>query len=394
MPSPRRAVVVAVPLALLVLAPPVAGASVAPAAPPAAGTQVPVDPAGAPTPPGAAAVGETEAAVAALAAMVEEVTARLTAQTQALDTARRQAEAAQVRAAASRAAAERAVAAAREARSGLDGFVRSAYTSGGSLGAESVVAGDVDERATGLGYLDVVADRRAQEVRRLGRQLDEAREASTRADEMSAAAEGARAEVAAEVERLGAEARAASGQLTAASAALAELRRLQAEADAQAAAAPATAGSPPVVVGAAAAGSCGAVAVPGAPNGLLPTDALCPLASAPGQRLRGDAAAAFDLMAAAYAGDTGRTICITDSYRDYPAQVDVFARKPTLAAVPGTSNHGWGLAVDLCGGVEDAASAAHGWMQANAPRFGWVHPDWAEPGGSRPEPWHWEFGRL
>jgi hypothetical protein len=31
-------------------------------------------------------------------------------------------------------------------------------------------------------------------------------------------------------------------------------------------------------------------------------------------------------------------------------------------------------------------------MQANAPRFGWVHPSWAEQTGSKPEAWHWEFG--
>ena len=30
-------------------------------------------------------------------------------------------------------------------------------------------------------------------------------------------------------------------------------------------------------------------------------------------------------------------------------------------------------------------------MKANAPAYGFVHPDWAEPGGSRPEPWHWEY---
>jgi hypothetical protein len=23
--------------------------------------------------------------------------------------------------------------------------------------------------------------------------------------------------------------------------------------------------------------------------------------------------------------------------------------------------------------------------------FGWINPDWALPGGSKPEPWHWEF---
>jgi LAS superfamily LD-carboxypeptidase LdcB len=81
---------------------------------------------------------------------------------------------------------------------------------------------------------------------------------------------------------------------------------------------------------------------------------------------------------------------VTDSYRSYEAQVDVFARKPQLAAVPGTSRHGFGVALDLGCGVESFGTEAHRWMQANGPRFGWVHPSWAAPGGSMPEPWHWE----
>jgi hypothetical protein len=71
-------------------------------------------------------------------------------------------------------------------------------------------------------------------------------------------------------------------------------------------------------------------------------------------------------------------------------QVDVFARKPRLAAVPGTSRHGLGVALDLGCGVESFGTEAHRWMQANGPRFGWVHPAWAGPRGSLPEPWHWE----
>ena len=82
---------------------------------------------------------------------------------------------------------------------------------------------------------------------------------------------------------------------------------------------------------------------------------------------------------------------MTDSYRSYSAQVDLFQRKPGLAAVPGTSEHGWGLAVDFCGGIEDSGSSASAWMRSNAGRFGWFHPSWAEPSGNRPEPWHWEF---
>jgi hypothetical protein len=30
-------------------------------------------------------------------------------------------------------------------------------------------------------------------------------------------------------------------------------------------------------------------------------------------------------------------------------------------------------------------------MTANAGRFGFVHPAWADPGNGREEPWHWEY---
>jgi hypothetical protein len=30
-------------------------------------------------------------------------------------------------------------------------------------------------------------------------------------------------------------------------------------------------------------------------------------------------------------------------------------------------------------------------MKANAGRFGFFHPAWAEPGGGKPEAWHWEY---
>jgi hypothetical protein len=63
-----------------------------------------------------------------------------------------------------------------------------------------------------------------------------------------------------------------------------------------------------------------------------------------------------------------------------------------FAAVPGTSVHGWGRAVDFQdgGGKLTFDSPGYRWLQANAWRWGWVHPAWAEPGGSSPEPWHWE----
>ena len=129
-------------------------------------------------------------------------------------------------------------------------------------------------------------------------------------------------------------------------------------------------------------------------NGMIPTSEMCALEVSANQMLRCDAAMAFDALASVYQKQFGTDLCITDSYRSFALQVTTFANKPGLAAVPGTSNHGWARAVDLCGGIETAGSPQHAWMQAHAPAFGWVHPDWAEPGGGRPEAWHWEFGHI
>jgi cell wall-associated NlpC family hydrolase len=134
----------------------------------------------------------------------------------------------------------------------------------------------------------------------------------------------------------------------------------------------------------------GARAWGGYPNGLIPPSALCPLGVA-GHLLRCDAAAAYRAMSAAFASSFGTPICITDSYRTYAGQVRLYGRKPALAAVPGTSNHGWGLAVDLCGGIQWFGTPQYSWMTANAGRFGFLHPTWADPGRGREEPWHWEY---
>jgi len=128
----------------------------------------------------------------------------------------------------------------------------------------------------------------------------------------------------------------------------------------------------------------------GYPNGLIPPSAMCPLGVA-GHQLRCDAAAAYRAMSAAFATAFGSPICITDSYRTYASQVRLYGEKPALAAVPGSSNHGWGLAVDLCGGIDHYGTAQYNWMKSNAGRYGYLHPDWAEPGNGREEPWHWEY---
>ena len=186
--------------------------------------------------------------------------------------------------------------------------------------------------------------------------------------------------------REAASARAAAAQARQRAAARAAAAR--AAADLRALPAPVLAGTPAAP---SAGGTCGPPSTLGEANGFLPASTLCPLSTGRGHRLRTDAARAFELLRAAYASSLGRPLCVTDSYRSYPAQVDVFARKPSLAAVPGTSQHGWGLALDLCGGVQVFGSEAHEWMRTNAPAFGWHHPRWARQDGRKPEPWHWEF---
>lgn len=130
---------------------------------------------------------------------------------------------------------------------------------------------------------------------------------------------------------------------------------------------------------------------PASVNGAMPATALCPATPDATQQLRCDAAVAYRLLSAAYDDDLGAPLCSTDSYRSRAGQERAFATKPGLAATPGTSVHGLGLAVDLCGGVERFDSAEFTWMQRHAPAYGWIHPSWAAAGGSRPEPWHWEY---
>lgn len=135
----------------------------------------------------------------------------------------------------------------------------------------------------------------------------------------------------------------------------------------------------------------GAGAWGGHRNGRIPAAAMCTVKTAPGQMLRCDAQAAFDRMSHAYKARFSTPISVTDAYRDYDTQVILKRRKGRMAATPGTSNHGWALAVDLGGGINSFGSAEHQWMRANAPKFGWIHPGWARQTGSLPEPWHWEF---
>ena len=148
-------------------------------------------------------------------------------------------------------------------------------------------------------------------------------------------------------------------------------------------------------------------------NGAFGTNVVLPNGSPPGKIvekinttysttgviLLKDAAADFNNMAQAYFKETGNKLGITDGLRSYAGQVKAKQKwialgKPGNAADPGTSNHGFGVAVDLAApGILpiEFGSETFKWLSANAPRYGWIHPAWAREGGSKPEPWHWEW---
>jgi putative chitinase len=118
-------------------------------------------------------------------------------------------------------------------------------------------------------------------------------------------------------------------------------------------------------------------------NGMLPPSSLSPVGVG-SHKAQPVAADAFKAMRAAAAKDKV-DLGITDSYRSYAAQVDVKRRKPNLAATPGKSNHGWGLAFDMSFG-SNQNSPGYKWMTQNASKFGFKGPL------QKPfEPWHWEY---
>jgi hypothetical protein len=143
---------------------------------------------------------------------------------------------------------------------------------------------------------------------------------------------------------------------------------------------------PPALQSAAATTSSGKVGPPAEllayGNGKIPPEALAEIGDGD-HRLWAPAAEKFNAMRQAAAAD-GISFGVTDSYRSYEAQVDVAERKGLysqggLAATPGTSQHGWGMALDL-----DLDPAAQEWMRANGSRYGFVED-------VPREPWHWTF---
>ncbi|HET9519365.1 MAG TPA: M15 family metallopeptidase [Actinoplanes sp.] len=117
-------------------------------------------------------------------------------------------------------------------------------------------------------------------------------------------------------------------------------------------------------------------------NGKIPANALVKVGDT-NHRLWAPAAESLNRMIEAAKKD-GVKIGITDSYRSYGEQVDLARRKGLysqggLAAKPGTSEHGWGMATDL-----DLNNKAQAWMRAHGKEYGFVE-------NVPREPWHWAY---
>lgn len=131
-------------------------------------------------------------------------------------------------------------------------------------------------------------------------------------------------------------------------------------------------------------------------NGRIPLDAM--RYSAHSGYMYPPASIAYDAMAQAAGGD-GLNIDGW-AYRSYEDQAALDQGDNPIATAAGSSNHGWGLAVDIDTLVAGAVGPHHPgyqraeyrWLQQHAHRWGFCHPDWAQPSGGGPhEPWHWEW---
>ena len=96
---------------------------------------------------------------------------------------------------------------------------------------------------------------------------------------------------------------------------------------------------------------------------------------------------------AAFTKKFGHNLDIDLAYRTRATQDYYWVELgPYIAARPGTSNHGWGLAIDT---PETYNYSFRGkyykWLKANSKNFNWVHRKNLEEGSPYAEAWHFEY---
>lgn len=154
--------------------------------------------------------------------------------------------------------------------------------------------------------------------------------------------------------------------------------------------------------------SSGVIASGASSNGLVHMDDLTALPAwtinvsySPGvPRLLSKAAAvAYLALNAQFRAACGANLTVTEGYRPLATQ-KVYYRQLGYprAARPGTSNHGFGNALDLgkAGASGTRSPYSYGrsydvWLTRNGARFGFDRPDYMDRRGSNPEFWHYNF---
>ncbi|OYO20806.1 peptidase [Enemella dayhoffiae] len=125
-------------------------------------------------------------------------------------------------------------------------------------------------------------------------------------------------------------------------------------------------------------------------NGNVPSSQLCrvPGARSDAWRMSCRAVPDFKAMNAAYKKQFGMDLEVDHltltAYRTVADQRLLYNKYgPGRAAKPGTSNHGWGMALDINmrrGGAGSHQSATYKWLHANGPKYGFrdtvPHEDW------------------
>ncbi|MFD2794106.1 D-alanyl-D-alanine carboxypeptidase family protein [Promicromonospora vindobonensis] len=131
-------------------------------------------------------------------------------------------------------------------------------------------------------------------------------------------------------------------------------------------------------------------------NGRLELETLCKVGIGPegqDQYLRCDAAEAWKKLGTEFEAKFGKPLRVEYGYRPYDWQLQALDEFGSgQVAAPGTSNHGWALAIDVP--TDDGfrfGQPEYEWLAANGPEVGWHHPEWARAGGGREEPWHFEY---
>ncbi len=132
------------------------------------------------------------------------------------------------------------------------------------------------------------------------------------------------------------------------------------------------------------------------PNGRLPSSNLVAISWDPGRNLiAGPALRDLTKLNTAFRKKFGRNLEIDLTYRTRGTQ-DYLYRElgKMIAAKPGTSNHGWGLAIDFPETRDYGFGGKyHIWLKAHSKSHGWVHHKVYEQRSPYAEAWHFEYMR-